>query len=230
MKNISLHTYVSMFIVQVVIVNCVYALDKGESILLYPTVRKNAMSVEETIKKRRSVRSYTGGKITLNDVSQLLYYANGITHREPPFGGFRAAPSAGATYPIELYVVSNMIDGLEDALYWYDVEKNTLEKKKKGNFVQAIAERSYGQQFIANAQVIILMTAVWQRTTGRYGERGRRYVILDAGHIGENIYLEATSLNLAPCAVGAFDDEQINDFLDIDGQRESCIYIMVVGK
>ncbi len=190
----------------------------------------NKVLLEDAIKRRRSVREYSSKGMTFKDISKLLYFANGVTKEDSFFGNFRAAPSAGATYPIEIYLVSNGIKNLADGLYWYNVENDSIVLKKEGSFNSQVAESCYGQNFISHAESIFIMTAVWERTLKRYHERGRRYVFMDAGHIAQNIYLEATALGLAPCAVGAFDDGKMNTFLSIDGKKESCVYIMVVGK
>jgi len=223
-----LYCVFSLFLFCFINSTCVYS--EGEEISLDYETPHLGMSIEDTIKQRRSIRHYSHEKMTFNDVSKLLYFANGVTKKNPLFGNFRAAPSAGALYPIEIYFVSNGIPDLADGLYWFNVDNNSIVIKRKGVFADQIAKFCYGQRFISQAETIFFMNAVWERTTRRYGERGRKYVLLDAGHIAQNFYLEATALGLAPCAIGAFNDNQINNFLEIDGKKESCIYIMVIGK
>ena len=216
-----------LFLITVPVVLCFSA---NEEILLSIEPDKTDVPIEDIILQRRTIREYSSEQMTFNEASKLLYFANGITQKNSLYKNFRAAPSAGALYPIEIYLVSNGVSDLRDGLYWFNVKNNSLVIKRKGSFANEIAQFCYGQRFIAQAEAIFLMTAVWRRTTGVYGERGRRYVILDAGHIAQNIYLEATALGLAPCAIGAFNDNQINAFLEVKSSEESCVYIMVVGK
>lgn len=230
MRNMFVYILLVMFIIHMLTIDCVCVQGVEKVISSNMESPSEGLLLEEAIKRRRSIRTYSDERMTFTEVSKLLYLANGITKRGSFFRNFRAAPSAGAQYPIEIYLAANGIRNLADGVYWFNVENNSLVLKKEGNYAERIAQFCFGQQFIAQAEAIFIMTAVWERTMGRYGQRGKQYIFLDAGHIAQNIYLEATSLGLAPCAIGAFTEGKINTLLGVDGKRESCVYIMVVGK
>ncbi len=189
--------------------------------------RARGLSLEEAVEVRRSVRHYADVPLTLEELSRLLHAAQGIT--EPRFG-FRAAPSAGALYPIELYVVVHRVAGLEMGIYHYAPHEHQLERVQSGDFRARIVAVGIGQDFLGTAGVCLVLTAVFQRTRWRYRERTYRYVLLEAGHIGQNIYLAATSMGMGACAVGAFLDDAVNELLGVDGEQEAALYILSVGK
>ncbi|WP_297497997.1 SagB/ThcOx family dehydrogenase [Thermococcus sp.] len=197
---------------------------QGEDIVLLPEPRlTGGMSVEEAIAKRRSIRSYRDEHITLDQLSQLLWAAQGITDWRRKY---RSAPSAGPTYPFEVYVVVGKVEGLSPGIYGYDPFRHVLIELKKGDFRGELQRASLNQEWVGDAPVDIVLVAFYERTTRVYGERGIRYVHMEAGHIGENIYLEATSLGLGTVAVGAFDDERVVEILGTSG---SPLYIFPVG-
>lgn len=165
--------------------------------------------------------------MSLLELSRLLYYAAGIT--EPRYG-LRAAPSAGALYPIEIYPVINSVDGLARGGYHYSPQDHSLELIKEGDLRLQAVQVALDQEIVGNANVALFMTAVFQRSQWKYGQRAHRYILLEAGHIGQNIYLAATSMGLGACAVGAFFDDEINRMLGIDGTREAVVYLIIVGK
>lgn len=185
------------------------------------------LSLEETVQTRRSVRDYSAGPLSLEELSRLLHAAQGITD---PRRGFRAAPSAGALYPIETYAVVNDVAGLVPGLYHYAVTDHALEQLRVGNLRREIVVAGIGQEMLGQAQVCLVLSAIFQRTRWRYRERTYRYVLLEAGHIGQNLYLAATSMGLGACAVGAFLDDGVNDLLRLDGEQEEALYIISVGK
>jgi SagB-type dehydrogenase family enzyme len=185
------------------------------------------LSLEEAIERRRSKRQYTTEPLSLEELSRLLHAASGITE---PRRGFRAAPSAGALYPIETYVVVHNVTGLEPGLYHYAVAAHTLEQLRADDLRTKIIVAGIGQEMLGQAQVCFILSAIFQRTRWRYRERTYRYVLLEAGHIGQNIYLAATSMGLGACAVGAFLDDDLNDLLGIDGEEEAALYVIPVGK
>lgn len=184
------------------------------------------LSLEEAIGARRSIRAYTGEGLSLEELSRLLHAAQGITARQ----GFRASPSAGALYPIELYPVVHKVTGLEPGLYHYAVREHALELLRAGDLRAAVIKASLGQGFLGRAGVCFALTAVFQRTRWRYRERTYRYVMLEAGHIGQNLYLAATSMGLGACAVGAFLDDEWNELLQVDGTEEAVVYVISVGR
>ncbi|MCS7179180.1 MAG: SagB family peptide dehydrogenase [Anaerolineae bacterium] len=181
----------------------------------------------QVIAARRSRREYLPGLLSLEDLSALLYAAQGVTE---PRWGFRAAPSAGALYPIETYVAIHAVEGLEPGLYHYAVADHALEQIRLGDLRAPLVAAGIGQEMLGTAQVCFILTAVFQRTRWRYRERAYRYILLEAGHIGQNIYLAATGLGLGACAVGAFLDAQVNDLIGVDGSEEAVLYLLTVGK
>ncbi len=184
------------------------------------------MSVEEAIYRRRSIREYTGEPLTLKELGQILWAAQGITF---PEYGFRSAPSAGATYPLEIYVSvrEGGIEGLASGIYHYDPFSHSLILIKPGDYSQELAHAALDQEWVRKAPVCLILTAEFKRTTSVYGERGIRYVYMEAGHVGQNIYLQATSLGLGTVAVGAFHDNEVKSLL---GCMEDPIYIFPVGR
>lgn len=183
------------------------------------------LSVGEALALRRSLRRYRSYPLTLDQLGQVLYAAQGITDGR----GFRAAPSAGALYPLEVYVLAHSVSGLESGIYHYFPREHVLERLKSGDFRTAIAQAGLWQEFLAQAGVCLVLSAVFQRTRWRYRERAYRYVLLEAGHVAENIYLAATALGLGACAVGAFLDDEVNRLLGLDGKEEAALYILSLG-
>jgi SagB-type dehydrogenase family enzyme len=185
------------------------------------------LSFEEAVEARRSVRDYAAETLSPEELSRLLHAAQGITESR---WGFRAAPSAGALYPIELYPVVHDVAGLEPGIYHYAVREHGLELLHQGDFRAALMQAGLGQGFLGQANVCFILSAIFQRTRWRYRERTYRYVLLEAGHIGQNLYLAATSMGLGACAVGAFLDDDLNDLLGLDGREEAVVYLLAVGK
>ncbi|HID96324.1 MAG TPA: SagB/ThcOx family dehydrogenase [Candidatus Latescibacteria bacterium] len=182
------------------------------------------MSVEEALFRRRSVREYSPQSLTLEEVSQLLWATQGVTSSQR---GFRTAPSAGATFPMEIYLVVSRVDGLASGLYRYDPYENSVQMEVEGDLSRKLARAALDQYWVSEAAVNLVIAAVYERTTMRYGERGIRYVHMEAGHIGQNVYLQAEALGLGTVVVGAFHDEQVKKVLKI---KEEPLYIMPVGR
>jgi SagB-type dehydrogenase family enzyme len=182
-------------------------------------------SIESALLKRQSVRQYAPDPLTLAEVSQLLWAAQGINRP----GGYRTAPSAGALYPLELYLVSGQVDQLPSGVYRYHPENHNLEQLMLGDFRLELSRAALNQEFIQDAPAVILISAVYQRTTGKYGERGIQYVHMEVGSAAENIYLQAVSLNLGTVFVGAFHDDQVKELLRLDAQ-EQPLCLLPVGK
>jgi SagB-type dehydrogenase family enzyme len=185
------------------------------------------LSLAEAIEARRSIRSYAAGPLSLEELSRLLHAAQGITDERR---GFRAAPSAGALYPIELYAVVHDVAGLKLGIYHYAVEEHGLELVQAGDFRSAVTRAGLGQSFLGQAGACFVLSAIFQRTRWRYRERTYRYVMLEAGHVGQNLYLAATGMGLGACAVGAFFDAEFNDLLGLDGTEEAVLYVLSVGR
>lgn len=185
------------------------------------------ISVEEAIVKRRSKRNFAQKPLSLKELSCLLYYAGGITDTR---SGLRAAPSAGALYPIEIYPVIHQVEGIKPGIYHYSIEDHSLELLKTGDYREKLSEYCLGQETAGRSAVAFIITAIFARTKWKYQHRAYRYVLIEAGGIAENIYLSAELMGLGACALGAFFDDQINKELNIDGIKEAAIHIMVVGK
>jgi SagB-type dehydrogenase family enzyme len=197
-------------------------------IRLPPPPHKGTLSLEEAIARRRSIRDFTPEPVSLSQLSQILWAAQGIsdTLRE-----FRTVPSAGATYPLEVFVVcgGNGVEGVADGIYHYNVAQHSLVLHHKGDVRLELARAALEEQFIYQAPVDIVICALYQRITPRYGGRAERYVHMEVGHAGQNIYLQAVALGLATVAVGAFHDEEVREVLRLDKQYKP-LYIMPVGN
>lgn len=175
--------------------------------------------------ERRSVRDYTDEPLTLQEVSQLLWAAQGITGRR----GFRTSPSAGATYPLEIYLVAGNVEGIDQGMYRYVPDRHAIVKLLDGDLRSQLSEAALGQECVRRGAIDIVFTAVYGRTTWRYGGRGIRYVHMEIGHAAQNIYLQATALNLGTVAVGAFYDDRVKRILSL-AEEEEPLYIMPVGR
>lgn len=174
---------------------------------------------------RRSFRDFRGGAISLAEAGRLLWAAQGITS----LGGFRTAPSAGALYPLETYLVVGEVEDLAPGVYRYRPEKHALVKVAEGDKRRALAQAALGQMWMARASAIIAFSAVPRRTTSRYGERGRRYIYMEVGHAGQNVSLEAVALGLGTVVVAAFDDAAVKEVLGLP-ENEEPLYLMPVGR
>ncbi len=191
-----------------------------------PEVRLTSdVSLEETLLHRRSIRDYTDEALSLEEVSQLLWAAQGITVE---WGG-RTAPSAGALYPLEVYLVVGNVENLTPGVYQYRPDGHELVKVKDGDVRRELAEAALDQDSVRNAAIDIVIAAVYERTTVKYGERGIRYVHMEAGHAAQNIYLQATALDLGTVTIGAFYDDSVRDIVGMPGDV-APLYIMPVGK
>lgn len=160
-------------------------------------------AVEEAIKKRRSVRNFSSQPLSITQLSQLLFAAQGITgqmYGQP----LRSVPSAGALYPMEIYLIVNNVKALSSGIYHYSILDHTLELIKPGDFRKQIINAGLKQEMLGQAAVTFVLSAIFDRTRSKYGKRGFRYVYIEGGHISQNIYLQAVSLGLGSVSVGAF--------------------------
>jgi len=185
-------------------------------------------SLWEAIARRRSVRRFSEKGITLGELSTLLWASQGITVRAGTHE-LRAAPSAGALYPIETYVLSNLVEGLRAGLYRYRVRERGLTRLREGELGAAAAEAALDQGMVSKAGAAFIWTAVFARCSEKYRERAYRYVYLDAGHIAAHVSLAAVGLGLGSCQIAAFYDDEVNDLVGADGVNESAVYMTVVG-
>jgi SagB-type dehydrogenase family enzyme len=182
---------------------------------------KGSTSIEETLNKRRSVRDYKRDPLSLEQVSQLLWAASGRNLYR------RTAPSAGATYPLEIYLVVGKVEGLEPGIYHYSFPTHSLEMTKEQDIRNRLSRAALGQEMIEEAPIDIVIVADYNRTASHYGQRGSRYVHMEVGHVGQNVSLQANGLSLGTVMIGAFEDEQVKEVLGI---KEEPLYIIPVGK
>jgi len=180
---------------------------------------KGTTSVEETLAQRRSVRRFEPDALTVGQISQLLWAAQGVTQERR---GFRTAPSAGATYPLETYLVT------ADGVFKYAPARHALVPRKREDVRPALAAAALGQPFVRTAPASVVFAAVYERTTRRYGGRGERFVHMEIGHAAENIHLQAVALGLGSVPVGTFDDDAVARVLGL-GKDERPLYIIPIG-
>lgn len=195
----------------------------SESIKLPVPKLSGKTSVEEALSKRRSARDYSKDFLNIDDLSQLLWSAQGITNKADG----RTVPSAGALYPLEIYAVIGEVKGIKPGLYHYDPERHTISKQAEGDLRAKLSGVSLHQSAIAKAPATLIIAAVYERTTKKYGERGIKYVHMEVGSAAENIYLQCESLGLATVFIGAFEDAKVKKVLGI---KEEPLAIMPVGK
>lgn len=198
----------------------------SSEVVLPPPQLKGRLPVEEALHRRRSVRDYAKGGLSIPEVSQLLWAAQGITQREE---GLRTAPSAGATYPLEVYLVAGDVRGLPAGVYRYVPARHALVRKAEGDVRAKLGEASLNQQWVKEAPATLVIAAVYARTASRYGGRAERYVDIEVGHAGENVYLQAEALGLGTVAVGAFSDAEVKRVVGLE-KEEAPVYLMPVGK
>lgn len=194
---------------------------KTNEIQLPPPITKGKISLEEAILKRRSQRSFLQRDLSLEQISQLLWAAQGITEKKSGFN-FRAAPSAGALYPLEIYLVS------KDGLFHYFPEGHKLEILGSEDLRKALCASALGQKPITQAPVNIIICAVYSRISAKYGQRGIMYAHIEAGHAAQNIHLQAVALDLGSVSLGAFSEEEVKEALGLPKDHEP-LYIIPVG-
>jgi SagB-type dehydrogenase family enzyme len=171
------------------------------------------------------VRNYSDGVLDLTEISQLVWSAQGITHAR----GFRTAPSAGALYPLELYVIAGRVKNLPSAVYRYSPRQHALVKMVSGDMRPELCRAALGQSAVRKAPVVLLFCAVFERTTTKYGQRGIRYVHMEVGHAAQNVCLQAIALELQTAVIGAFRDEAVKKILNLPAE-EQPLYLVPVGR
>ena len=201
-------------------------LEGGEMSIKLPDPKYYSnVSLEESLVKRRSVRDYTGEPITLEEISQLLWAAQGIT---ADWGG-RTAPSAGALYPLEVYVIVGNVKDLAAGVYRYDPKRHEVIKVAEGDMRFQLASAALGQNPVRDGAIDLVFTAVYRRTTQKYGDRGIQYVHMEIGHAAQNVCLQATVMGLGAVTIGAFYNEEVSRVLNLP-KNEEPLYIIPVGK
>ena len=191
--------------------NAAMGLEIGFRLELPPHDQKGNVSVEEALQQRRSVRVYEPGHLDLADVSQILWSAQGIT----TLPGRRTAPSAGALYPLEIFLVAGEVVDLPAGVYRYQPKGHELILEQTGDQRASLASAALSQTFIQEAPAVLVITGIYQRTEKKYGQRSRRYVHMEVGHAAQNVYLQAAARGLATVMVGAFKDSRVQEILGL---------------
>ena len=181
-------------------------------------------ALAEAFARRRSVRDYTERELTLAQIARLLWAAQGTN--DP--SGLRTAPSAGALYPLELILVAGNVAGLKSGVYRYQVRRHALKLIAEGDFQPRLAKAALGQAWLADSAAVLVVTAIYERVTRKYGNRGKRYIQIEVGHAAQNALLQAAVLGLGAAVVGAFDDAAVADVLGLP-DFEHPLYLLPVG-
>jgi SagB-type dehydrogenase family enzyme len=202
------------------------AMEKTNETIELPAPRQDSeYSLERALRVRRSVREFRDDPITLAQLSQLLWAAQGITDSR----GLRTAPSAGALYPLEVYILVGAVAGLPEGTYKYQVNGHKLLRLSNEDRRRQMERTARDQDWVRRNAALIVFAAVEARTTGKYGRRGIRYIHIEVGHAAQNVMLQAQAIGLAAAVVGAFDDDRVEDLLDMPG-NEQALYLMPIGK
>ncbi len=199
-----------------------------EAVMKLPQPRfDQTASLEKALRERRTVRSFGADPLSMEQVSSLLWAAQGVTEER---GFKRSAPSAGALYPMDVYIAAGdrSVDGLNAGVYHYQPKDGSLKRMWDGDARNALARASLGQMWMSRAPINLVITAEYARICGKYGDRGVRYAMIEAGHVGQNIFLAAEALGLGAGIVGAFSDREVIRVMKIPGSHEPLL-IMPVG-
>jgi SagB-type dehydrogenase family enzyme len=193
---------------------------------LPPPKTEGGVSVEKALESRRTIRSHGSQPLTGQQVAQLLWSAQGVTNDR----GFRTAPSAGALYPMDVYAAlgPDSAPGFEAGVYHYQPDRHAVRMVRDGDVRQELARAALSQMWMAQAPLQLVITAEYSRATSKYGQRGIRYAVIEAGHIGQNVFLQVQGLGLAAGIVGAFRDQEVVEVLGIPSSHEPML-IMPVG-
>jgi len=205
-----------------------------EQVRLPVEIKISKLPFEKILLSRRSIRDFTGAYISLEELSYILYFSAGISVKGEDWNeALRMYPSAGARYPLELYVTTLKVRNIDPGVYHYNVKRHSLERlfvDEREKIINKMVRICCDQEFIKRSSVVFIITAVFRRTTLKYGERGYRYVFIEAGHLAQNIYLTATAIQLGCCGIGGFLDDEVVALLDLERLEERPIYLLAVGK
>jgi len=208
-------------------VNVALCQSRNMSTPVPPPVLKGKISVEEAIAKRRSIRQFRRKPLSLAALSQILWAGQGITDSD---AGFRSAPSAGALYPLELYVVARRdgVEGLPEGVYHYEPRGHRVSLVKGGDFASELEAATWGQEIVKEAALTIVMTAVLSRTAAKYGRRASQYVFQESGHAAQNVFLQAAALGIGAVVMGAFSEGAVRRVVGA-GPDERPLYVQPLG-
>ncbi len=196
------------------------------AIPLPPIAEPGGPPVEQVIQRRRSIRDYSDSALSLDDLARLLHFGDGITD---PQRGLRAAPSAGALFPVEIYAIVFRVEALAPGIYRYLPVPHALEPLRTDDVRAALVYAALGQSAVREAASVLVETGIVGRLQPRYGDRSLRYLLIEAGHVAQNVYLEATALGLGCCVLGAFLDDGVGSLLGIDGEAERPVLLLTLG-
>jgi SagB-type dehydrogenase family enzyme len=198
------------------------------------SIPQSSNTFDEVISSRRSLRDFADLELSLDELSKILHQSYGITGEVPAKREFRqnlrSSPSAGALYPAEIYISVRKVTGIEPGIYHYNVPNHELELMIPGDPTEKTLEVCCSQEQVSKSSVVVLISGVLTRTKLKYGERGYRYVLLDIGHLGQNLYLSCASMGLAVMTTCGFYDDEVNKLLRIDGVDETSLYVAFIGK
>jgi SagB-type dehydrogenase family enzyme len=203
------------------------ASDSRTTVIRLPEPRyRGDITLETALFKRRSIREYKHHVLTISELSQLLWAAQGINDKK---NKYRTAPSAGALYPLEIYILNGNIKGMDKGIYKFRPISHDLIRTAMQAEMRKLSEAALYQEWMVNASMILVITADYQRTMKWYGQRGRQYVLMEAGHAAQNIHLQSVALDLGTVVIGAFDDDLVSGCLDLP-ENEEPLCIMPIGK
>ena len=207
---------------------------KGGQLIELPgpeTLSIKGIDLRQSIEQRKSVRRYSRTPLTPEELSFLLWCTQGVKEVIPGSATFRTVPSAGARHALETYLMVNNVDSLKHGLYWYSALRHGLVLiDESDQLAERLVAACLGQHFVAQSGVTFIWTAESYRMTWRYSERGYRYFFLDVGHVCQNLYLAAEAIDCGACAIAAFSDDAVDEFLQVDGEEQFSLYIATVGK
>lgn len=196
------------------------------SLIKLPEVRRDGpMSVEQALFSRRSFREFKRESLTLQEITQLLWSADGVTDVR----NYRTAPSAGALFPLEVYLVAGQVTGIPPGIYRYGPRRHVLEQRVPGDRREDLCQAALGQDAIRRAPAILAFFAIYDRTMKKYGERGMRYVHMEVGHAAQNISLQAVALDIGAVVIGAFRDEKVKKIMNCETDQYP-LYLIPVGR
>ncbi len=201
----------------------------AEKIQLPRTWELDEARITPLLQERRSLRRFLMEPLTMEELAFMLWSSQGITAKAGNYS-FRTAPSGGALYPVETYLSANLVEDLDPGLYHFDVEGFALDRISDRDSAESVAAACMNQRFMAQSAVTFLWTAVYRRCMSKYGNRGMRYLLIDSGHICQNLLLAAEATGCGGCPVAAFYDDEVNTLLQLDSKEETIIYSAAVGK
>jgi len=195
-----------------------------------PKTKKLNQDLGKILLSRRSLRNFSNNPIDMRQLATLLILSSGISTKGKNWdSAVRTYPSAGARYPIEVYLIVNNVKALEKGVYHFNIKNNSIEQMRKGSHKKFLIDNT-GQSFVGDSSCVIILSAVLDRTRIKYEERGCRFILMECGHIAQNLYLISEAMKLKCCSIGGFVDEKFNNLLDLQGQSEKTMYLVTIGN